>query len=361
VPRVLFLLALVVVPSLAAADQVTVKGTVLEGKVKKISAKEIVMETVYGKGDLTIPTAAVSAIATDAPFHVFQADDGVAVGEVVGITPAAVTIAEETGGKEIPFTNVQAAPRDAGPDANWFERLPMESPWWGGSLDLAFSSVEATTHTIAFAGGFEVDRKRGPDRTRFGGSYLRGSTSKDKDDPDTDQNESITHTTANEVGGFLRHEHDLTARIFGFGSLEAEHDGVEEVALRLIPKVGAGYRIVKTEDALFSVDAGVAWVSQRYFSSNDDKFDSFLALAFGAESNVKLPWLKSTWHTRADYLPSITHWVTDYRLRGETSLLVPIVERLSFKAALIDEYNSVPASDAVPNSFATLLGLTLVY
>ena len=83
---VLFLL-LLLLPTLAAADRVTVKGTVLEGTVKRISGGSIVMSTVYGKGDLTIPTEDVSAIETDAPFHFYKADDGVAEGRVVGISP----------------------------------------------------------------------------------------------------------------------------------------------------------------------------------------------------------------------------------------------------------------------------------
>ena len=40
----LCLVAFLLVPSLAAADRVTVKGTVLEGTVKSISAKQIVMD-----------------------------------------------------------------------------------------------------------------------------------------------------------------------------------------------------------------------------------------------------------------------------------------------------------------------------
>ena len=62
------LVLLLLVPSLAAADRVTVKGTVLEGTVKSITAKHVVLETVYGKGDLVIKTEDVSAIETDAPF-----------------------------------------------------------------------------------------------------------------------------------------------------------------------------------------------------------------------------------------------------------------------------------------------------
>jgi putative salt-induced outer membrane protein YdiY len=358
-PR-LWLALLLLTPSLASADRVTVKGTVLEGDVQSISADEIVLKTVYGKGDLTIETKEVSAIETDTPFHVYKADDGTEVGRIVGITTAAVTLARADGSHlEVPFEQVQAAPRDAGPEANWFERRPVESPWWSGNVDLSFASFDAATHTTALATGFGVRRERGPDRTRFAASYLRSSTREDEDDPDTtDFDESDKEITADELRGLLRHEHDFTARVFGFGSLEAEHDGIENLSIRLIPKVGAGYKLVNLEDFVFSVDAGVAYVYQKYFGGDTE---SFTALAFGAQKDWDLPWLGATWYTRVDYLPSITDPGADYRLRGETALLIPIVEQLALKASVIDEYNSQPADDAVSNSLATLLGLSLVY
>jgi len=357
--RLLFV-ALLLAPSLASADRVTVKGAVLEGKVKSISAKTVVMETIYGKGDLTIKTEDVASIETDAPFHVYKSDDGTQVGPIVGLTPAAVTIAEAGGGAvDVPFDQVQAAPRDPGPDANWFERRPVESPWWSGYVDLSFASFDGATHTTALSSGFGVHRERGPNRTRFSVSYLRTTTKDDEDDPDTvDFDESHKEITGDELRGFLRHEHDLTSRLFAFGSLEAEHDGVELLSVRLIPKVGAGFKVVNTENVLFSVDSGFAYVYQRYFGGDTE---SFTAIAFGAESDVKLPWLGASWHSRADYLPSLVAWSEDYRLRGETALLIPIVEQLSFKAALIDEYNSQPAEDAVSNSLTTLFGLSLTY
>ncbi len=353
-------LILLFVPSLASADRVTVKGAVLEGEVKSISAKEVVLTTVYGKGDLTIKTEDVSAIETDVPFHVYKADDGTAVGRVVGITTAAVTLARADGGQvEIPFDQVQAAPRDAGPDANWFEQRPVESPWWTGNVDLSFASFDAATHTTALATGFGVRRTRGPHRTSFTASYLRSTTREDEDDPDTtDVDESDEETTADELRGILRHEYDLTSRVFAFGSVEAEHDGIEDLSIRLIPKLGAGYKIIDAEDLVFSVDAGVAYVYQRYFGGDTE---SFTALAFGAQNDWDLPWLGATWHTRVDYLHSITDPTDDYRLRGETALLIPIVEQVSLKASVVDEYNSQPADDAVSNSVATLLGLSLIY
>lgn len=350
---------LLLLPSLAAADRVTVKGTVLEGKVTSVSGKQIVMTTVYGKGELTIPTKDVTAIETDAPFHVFRADDGETVGPIVGVTPEALTVAAAGAPATVPFADVQAAPRDAGPDANWFERRPVESPWWGGHVDLSFASFDGTTHTTALATGFGLKRERGPNRTRFETRYLRSTSRDDEDDPDTlDVDESDEEITGDDLYGLLRHEYDLTSRLFAFGSVEGEHDGVEFLSLRLIPKLGAGYKIVNREDFVFSVDSGLAYVYQRYFGGDTE---SYMAAAFGAQTDWKLPFLDATWYTRADYLPAFDAWTEDYRLRGETALVVPIYEQLAFKASLIDEYNSQPADDAVSNSLTTLFGLSLVY
>jgi hypothetical protein len=366
----LLVAALLLVPSLAAADRVSVKGAVLEGKVKSISGKEIVMETVYGKGDLTIKTADVSAIETDAPFHVYRADDGIDVGRVVGISPAAVTVTQDGGATEIPFEVVQAAPRDAGEDANWFARRAVESPWWRSHYDFALSATESSVDSSALALGFGAKRERGRSRLEFGATYLRGTSQDDdteflNDDPDTpDIDESLLkedgseEITRNELRGFIRQEYDLTARVFGLGSLEAEHDGIESLAYRLIPKVGAGYKLVNHEDAYVAADAGVAYVYEQFY---DDSLNNYLSLAFGAESKLKLPWFGASWVSRADYLPSITDWANDYRLRGETALVIPVVDQLSIRASVVDEYTAQPADDTLHNTLTTLLGLSLVY
>ena len=43
----------------------------------------------------------------------------------------------------------------------------------------------------------------------------------------------------------------------------------------------------------------------------------------------------------------------------ETALLVPMTEGLSFKASLVDLYNSSPDEDSQSNTLSTLLGLSL--
>jgi putative salt-induced outer membrane protein len=366
----LLVATLLLVPSFAAADRVTVKGAVLEGKVKAISSKKISMETIYGKGELTIKTSDVTAIETDVPFHVFRSDDGTEVGRVIGITPAAVTLAPAEGAPvEIAFDAVQAAPRDVGPDANWFARRGVEYPWWRSHYDFALSATESTVDSSSLALGFGAKRERGPSRLKLGATYLRATSQDDftkrlTDDPMTPEDESLLKEdgsesiTASELRGFLRQEYDLTKRVFGFGSLEAEHDGVEALSYRLIPKLGAGYKLVNREDAYLALDAGLAFVYESFYGPNHN---SYAAVAFGGEHKWKLPLLGASWYSRADYLPSITDPFDDYRLRAETGLLVPLLEQLSFKASLVDDYNALPAEDTSANTLTTLLGLSLMY
>lgn len=354
--QLLPLLLALLLPAAAAADRVTVKGTVLEGTIKSVSSGSVVMSTVYGSGDLTIPTADVSAIETDAPFHVYKADDGTAVGRLVDISPAAVTVASSDGGTtEVPFDDVQAAPRDYGEEASFVQRRRREAPWWSGNFDTSFSANEGTTDTRAFHVGLGAARERGPSRLRLGASFIHSSNKEEFPDPGERTTRDVT---ASEIRGWARQEYDLAKKWFGFGSYSIEHDGVEEVHVRHIGGIGGGYKVIDTETFYFAVDSGPSYVWESLY---DGTLNNYLALAFGAETRWALPWNGASWFTRLDYLPSITDWTDDYRLRGETGVTVPLIDPVNFKVSLIDEYNSQPSEDAKANNLKTLVGLSLVY
>jgi hypothetical protein len=345
------------VPEPGSGDRVTVKGTTLEGTVQSVSSDKVVIETVYGDGDLTIALEDVEAIETEGDFHVFHGDDVHSVGRVVGATPESLRLAGAAGETEIPFAEVHDSQRDPGPDAGLLERAPVALPYWSGTFDLAFAATQATTNTTALATGLALDRERGPSRLHLETTYKRSTTADEEDDEDTaDVDESETEKTADELRGFVRQEYDLDTRYFAFGSLEAEHDGIEELEIRLIPRAGLGYVVHESESTRFAVDAGGAFVYESFYDGSENDYP---AATFGAESEVKLPFAGATWNSRVDYTPSLTDWTEDYQLRGETALVVPMTEGLSLKASLVDLYNSSPADDTTSNSLSTLLGLSL--
>jgi putative salt-induced outer membrane protein YdiY len=353
VPRLASLVAVLaliaaLLPSPAAADRVTVKGVALEGSVKSLDAKQIVFETVYGKGDLTISLADIEAIETDGDFYLWHGDDVETVGRVVGASPDAITMDKTAHGRvDVPTSALLAARRSPGPEAGLVERAHVELPYWSASFDLAFSATQATDDTLALATGLGIQRTRGPARTKLGARYQLGREKKDGESSDT---------TANEIRGFLRQEYDLTSRLFAFGAVEAEYDEIESLSIRLVPKVGLGYFLVKRESFWLSVDAGPAYVYERFFGGDTNRYPG---IGFGAESDWKLPVLGASWHNRLDYTPSFKDFFGDYLLRFETGLLVPMTESLSLKFALIDAYDSTPADGAKENSLTTLVGLAL--
>jgi putative salt-induced outer membrane protein YdiY len=335
-------------PGVASADRVTVKGVVLEGSVKSLDAKQIVFETVYGKGDLTISLADIEAIETEGDFYLWHGDDIETVGRLVGATPEAIQMDKTAEGRvDVPTAELLVARRSPGEDADLVERAHVELPYWSASFDVAFSATQATDDTLALTTGLGVQRTRGPARTKLGARYQLGKEKKDGESSDT---------TANEIRGFLRQEYDLTSRLFAFGQLDAEYDEVESLSIRLVPKAGLGYFLYKSENLWLSVDAGPAYVYERFFGGDTNKYPG---IGFGAESDWKLPILGASWHNRLDYTPSFKDFFGDYLLRFETGLLIPMTESLSLKFALIDAYDSTPADDAKKNSLSTLVGLAL--
>jgi hypothetical protein len=68
-------------------DRVTVKGATLVGEISRIDGDELVIETVYGDGEIVIDIADVEAIETGVVFHVFRGENDTDVpGRLVHVT-----------------------------------------------------------------------------------------------------------------------------------------------------------------------------------------------------------------------------------------------------------------------------------
>lgn len=331
-----------------AADRVTVKGTVLEGKVKSITKKEIVMETVYGKGDIVIATEDVESIATEAPFHVYHGDDVDTTGPVIGLSPESVRIGADAGdATDISFSDIYVARRDPGPDGDLLEHLAVDLAYWTTRFDLSLTAAQATADTLALGMGIASLREKGPSRLRLESGWRLG-TQKNRGQDE--------QTTENEIRALVRQEYDVAERIFAFGAVDAEYDEIERLSIRSTPRLGLGYVVYKTETARFAVDAGGAYVLQRFFGGETENYP---ALALGGEHSWKLPFAGASWQTRVDYTPSVFAPFSDFVIRGETGLLVPLSNSIALKASLIDLYNATAAENTDKNNLTTALGISV--
>jgi uncharacterized protein DUF481 len=332
--------------SAARADRVTVKGTTLEGTVVAMDSKTVQMKTVYGDGTLTLKLADVSEIQTDGLFRVYH-------GEVVteGTTLVVAGDTLQVGATAVPVADLHAVKNTAAGDVSLMERLSLAYPLWSGNFDLAFNYTDATVNSLAFASGLSLRRVEGPSRFLLSVNYLR-STGEDA------LGEDEGNVFANELRGVTRLEHDLWPRWFAYGSAEGEHDAVERISFRGIPKAGLGYKVWEVPDkGYLSVDVGAAWVYERYFGGEHNDYFS-IALGAGTSYKFSTGWI---WSARVDYLPSVEDWGSDFLLRGETSLVFPLTEHFALKTSLVDLYDSTPAEDVESNSLQALVGVSVLF
>ena len=334
----------------ARADRVVVKGTTLEGTVVSMSAKLVEMKTIYGDGTLKLKMTDVTAIETDGVFHVYHGD-AEATGKAIAVEGETLQVGDALGqGEPVALGSVVAVQNERPGEGGLFDRLELAYPYWSGNFDLSLNYLDSTATSLNFATGFALRRDKAPSRFLIGASYYRSTSESSGDDG--------TSILANELRGYTRYEYDLTSRLFAFGSLEGEHDEVERLSIRAVPKAGLGYKLwQRAEKSFFAVDMGGAWVYERFFGGDTN---DYFGVAFGAQWAYELPY-GALWTGRLDYVPSVQDWARDYIARGETSLLFPLTEHFAFKTTLIDLYDSTPAAGTQSNSFQTLVGVSVLF
>jgi putative salt-induced outer membrane protein YdiY len=348
--------AVLLIASPALADEIKVGGDVLHGTIDKVTAETIEFSTDYGKGTISIPIEKVESVSSDKEFYFVHGDRGETTGKLLGIRDGSFVVGD---------SDATATAIPAGTVHDVYSAVAVEGPtgWvrqatalWHGSFDLGFAATESTLDTTGFSAGFTADRKKKPSRITFAASY-RYSTNETEVDDGVGGTDTEKDTSENEAKGLLRGEYDIIPRLYWFGSQDAEYDEIESLSYRLVPKTGLGYRIWETDTGLFQLEAGGAYVYENFFGSDDD---GYFSLAFGKLLEWQTPWYGSELMWRTDYLPAVDDW-SDYLVRSEAALLIPMVSWLKFKLGVSETYDSEPAEDADENTLATTAGLAAVY
>jgi hypothetical protein len=347
---ILAAVVLVVAGSAAFADEIVVDGKPLSGKVVKVKKDGLEVETTYGKGNVLVPYDKVTSLHTDEPFEVISGDEGEVVGKLVGVRDKDTLLVgdDPATANAVAVSSLFDSVTQAKFDESGLLRMKSRLRYWKGHYDLAFAATNATDDSVSFSTGFEVERKKEPTRFLASANYRLGTN---------DPNHKPESTTENEITGLLRGEYDLTPRFYAFTSLGAEYDEVEDLSLRLTPKVGPGVHILKSDNYTWNVDAAPAYVYENYFGSHENKY---WAISFGTDGSLALPW-GSKLTFRGDYTPAIDDWKNDYLINAKADLTFPMTEWLSFKTGLVEQFNNAPVGDTHKNSLTGTAGVSLVF
>jgi hypothetical protein len=334
----------------AAADEIVVQGDTLRGTVVTVTAKTVVFETKYGKGNIEIPIEQVQRITTEKEYVFAHGDDATTQGRILGVEEGVVLVGPE--GSEpvrVPATEIQLVQSREEYDASPLAAAKTTLRYWSGNLDLGFSTTQSTVDSTSFGAGLGVKRTKDPTRFSFDSGYTYGTQKK--------RGETQTKLS-DQLFGKVREEYDLFDSTFAYGNGWLEYNGIQRLSVRGIPEAGLGYKFWKSGEKdstdFFAGTVGGSWVYEKFFGGLDQ---DYFAISFGLQAQVPLPY-GSKFTGSVSYLPSVSDFQNDFLIKSEAALLFPVYKQLSLKFSIADDYDNTPAPGTSFNYMTTLIGLS---
>ncbi len=249
-------LALLVCPSAAAADHVTLtNGDTITGTiVKKDGAKLTVKSDLMG--EVSMPWSAVKSIISDSEVFV-QMPGGETVKGKLETTGDQLQV---TGGgetKSAPLAQITAVRDAAGQHS--FERLehPGLLDLWAGYFDVGLALARGNARTDTLTSAFNAARATRADKVSVYFNQIYG----------TARVNDLTGTIANAVRGGWRYDRNFGGRFFLNSMNDYEHDRFQNLDLRFVLGAGAGYHAAKHDGFTLDFDGGADYDRENYLDS----------------------------------------------------------------------------------------------
>lgn len=203
------------------------------------------------------------------------------------------------------------------------------------NLGVGFNLNRGNADTMFGSATFDGRRRR--EKTDFAFA-LRGAYG-DKDG----------ETTAERISAAANFNRDLSEYLYWALSGGYERDGVAHLDYRFDLGTGLGRRLVRTEQTDLTVDAGPAWVVQRYRRGREE---DFLAFQVTQRLERRFPERGRLWQSLR-WLPEVAE-PGDFLAILEVGLEAPFTGQSSLRLVLQNSYNSDPAEGREENDFSLM-------
>lgn len=336
------------------ADRLVAGGSTLSGKVTSVTSAGVEFQLEFAKDPFLVPWDKIEDISTDATYDVLHGDAGETSAPISAWRDGHVIVGDAT----IDPKTIVSATAHTSDMPGFRERMRSAMRYWHGSLDIGISLQQATNENFGAYFAVHSLRSKGPTRLILHADYRYATENSEDDDK---------KLTKDAASGLVRGEYDITKSIYAFGSTDVLYDSIQDLSLRAVPKLGAGYVFWQREPKekvrdFVQAEAGAGWVYEKYMSSPDDpdgSDDSYFTIALGAAAAILLPReIAVDW--RFDYLPNVTDW-SDYVIRTGAGLSAIVIAPLSLRIAITDVYDSTPPDDVKSNSLNLDTTLSVVW
>jgi putative salt-induced outer membrane protein len=225
---------------------------------------------------------------------------------------------------------------------------------WRGTAGAALSTTSGNSSTTAFNLNADTSRATTADKISLS-AYANYGKNKVA---------GVSTTTANKWGGFGQYDYNLSERLFGFGRLGLEGDGVIDLDLRAAVAAGLGYKVFNGKDTQFTVYGGLGYTKDKYGSTQliDGKSDTSFSRTslYLAEESVHQLSSTVAFKQRLDLYPGLTG--DKAKLAKFTAgLSVAMSSTLNLTVGLVDNYNSKPAAGLKKNDLGIFTGVNVKF
>jgi putative salt-induced outer membrane protein YdiY len=250
---VMALAALSAMACAASADTVVLKnGDHLTGTVETSDGKNITLKTDYA-GEIQIQWASIAEIKTDNPIYVVMPDKSTVSG-LVTTEGSNIVIRPATGAPvQLSVSQVTVVRGMAQEQAYEKSLHPSWLEAWKGGVNLGFALARGNSETTNLTTGFTADRKTNNDETTAYFSSLYSTNDK-----------TGGGTIANSLVAGAKYDHNITKKVFAFGSADFTHDELQFLDVRAIFSGGLGYHLISNPNTTLDLLGGVNYTHESY-------------------------------------------------------------------------------------------------
>jgi Protein of unknown function, DUF481 len=331
--RPALLLLTLALPFPTRADRVTLdNGDRITGDIGDSDAKALTLKTAYA-GDVKIQWSAMKELSSTKPIYVTTNDKKTINGSVAPNGPNLTVHTTAGTTAEVPLARITAIRSTEGEMAYQKSLHPAWDQGWKGSANVGLALARGNSDTTNLNTGFTLDRKTPTDEIKMYESSVYATSGLPGGG-----------VTANAILGGALYDHNITEKLFAFGSGDFTHDELQGLNIRGIYSGGLGWHVIEKPVTTFDVLTGINYTRESYSGTPTNP---------GPMVNRNLPGITvgedfmhkfgaaTTLRETAYFYPDLSD-LSQYRFSLDASSVTKISKWLGWQASLSDRYVTNP-------------------
>ena len=331
------------------ADQVTLKnGDRISGTIEKFDGKVLVVKSEFA-GEVSIQWDAVTLIQSTQTLYLGLKDGQTIAGTVDTTNGQLVVTTKETGTVTAAKDSV-ASVRDQTEQSAFItevDRLknPKLTDFWAGFLATGLSVTSGNSSTLNFNLSGQAIRKTTRDTISINATSVfaeSGTT-------------GPTTTTANNIGGNIRVDLNVSKKLFVYGLGDFYHDEFQDLNLRNVFAGGFGYHAIASKNTTLDFYGGGTFNASEYTTFSQQTGEAMAGEYWTHALNAR-----TKFDERFEVFPNVSN-TGEYRFTFNSHAVTNIAKWLSWQLAYDDIYVSNPPAGTQKNDVILSTGLRFTF